>query len=57
MNRNAGKERVRLTLLRESTTQYNSPQYTAAYYADAVERTAEQHCVSVPERFSEQYKG
>ena len=52
LNRNAGKESVRLTPLRNSTTQYNSPQYTAVLRilrrtarsaADAVERTAAQY--------------
>ena len=52
MSRNARKERVRLTPFRDSTTQYNSPQYTAVLRilrrtarsaADTVERTAAQH--------------
>jgi hypothetical protein len=56
MNRNARKEKLRLTPFRDTTTQYNSPQYTAALRilhgilpriarsaADTVERTAEQH--------------
>ena len=53
LNRNAGKESVRLTPLRNSTTQYHPPQYTAVLRiprrtarsaADAIERTAAQHC-------------
>ena len=54
LHRNARKESVRLRPFRDSTTQYNSPQYTAALRiprrtarsaADAVERTAEQYWV------------
>ena len=51
-NRNARKESVRLTPFRDSTTQYNSPQYTAVLRilrrtarsaAEIAERTATQH--------------
>ena len=52
LNRNARKESVRLTPFRDSTTQYNSPQYTAVLRilrraarsaAEIAERTATQH--------------